>query len=666
MNLARLRPHATLLGLVALAMAGAALYARIFQPGELLGDDLSIHLAEMASMARSLRALDFHLWNPSGNLGFPSAYYYQSLPQLTVVVLHLVTFGQVALLTCFKAVLLASLVGPAVTTAWAWRRAERPLAEALAIGAVLLLLGGKSRWGYGSDSLFITGIFTQTFAFLFFGPAVILGERFLATGKGLGASVGFGLLTGLSHPFLGVVLGFYYVLRRYQRKELGAQLGRLVLLGALLVVASSALWLPILVDYDSFGGFPSRVAFEEGVPPKLFLPSLWKGELVDLNRVPLLTLAGLLGLFVAPARRYTILSIVSAVLIMAGPSIGKTKDDLLPMIRLLAPLEWCHAVSAGVTVVVAAAWCRRVLARRQRWILDGGMLLLAVLALVEGLPRVRTLAARPDVATNAKVARVELDALLPVLGKQPRARLQVSTKLGTGNHYWAYLPSVYQQVPAVAVWGGAALQSSPNFVYVREELEPAEVADLFDAPYLFLRTAGRGPLPGAEMIAQTGNYALQRLPSRGLLIGASIVGTLPADRFERRRANLLWLRSPDARAGRHYEYVGSTLGHNAATFSTVSIEDLPSRYRFVVDVSAAGTVAARISYHPRWRATLDGAPLRLGRVSPDVLAFEVPEGRHTIELRFVRPVWHALLYLVSLLLVVGVAVVERRRAARRG
>src|SRR4029078_3752438 len=49
---------------------------------ELVGDALSFHMAESARIADCLRAGDFDLWNPSGNGGFASAYYYQVVPQL--------------------------------------------------------------------------------------------------------------------------------------------------------------------------------------------------------------------------------------------------------------------------------------------------------------------------------------------------------------------------------------------------------------------------------------------------------------------------------------------------------------------------------------------------------------------------------------------------------
>lgn len=671
--------------LILLLVAGMALYARVLMPGELTGDDLSIHLAEMAGLADALRAFDLGLWNSSGNLGYPSAYYYQSLPQLTVVLLHLLTFSQVPLLLCFKGVLLVCLAGPAVTTAWALRRTGRPPSEAIAVAIALLLVGGRSRWGVGPDSLFTTGVFTQTFAFLWFGPALILGERFFKEGRDLGLALAMALATGLSHPFLGIVLGLYFVVRWYGGGNLAAQLGRLVLLGALLIVASAALWLPILVDYDSFGGFPARVAFEEGIRPTLFLPTWAKGELFDLQRLPVLTVAGLVGLGFAGARRYAILSLLSAALIMAGPSLGKTEDDLLPMIRLMAPMQWAHAVAAGITLAELGQRAWRWLAptpnapapqaakgksrkpatpTRPRWQRDALLFALALFALIDGVPRLQAQWKKPDTSRNIRIGRDELDVLMAALGRQPPARVQVGVKLGTGNHFWAYLPYAYVRTPAITMWGGAALQSSTNFATLREDLDPLVFADLFDAPYILWKPAGRPAIAGAEVLANAGAYQLVRVPTRGFLTGAAILGKLPRGRLDRRRASLLWVRSEEARAGRHYEHAASNLAHNAAVLQLLRTEIAPSKVRLTVEVTAPGSAAARITYHPRWRATLDGAPLPLGRVTPDLLAFELPIGHHVVELRFVRPAWHYGLYGLTALLLAGAFVWDRRRARR--
>ena len=64
-----------------------------------------------------------------------------------------------------------------------------------------------------------------------------------------------------------------------------------------------------------------------------------------------------------------------------------------------------------------------------------------------------------------------------------------------------------------------------------------------------------------------------------------------------------------------------------------------SRIDADLDVRAPTTFVIRESWHPRWRATLDGAPIRLRRVSPDFLAVDAPPGHHHLTVRFARPWW---------------------------
>ncbi|MGH7729927.1 MAG: hypothetical protein ACRENJ_01595, partial [Candidatus Eiseniibacteriota bacterium] len=88
------------------------------------------------------------------------------------------------------------------------------------------------------------------------------------------------------------------------------------------------------------------------------------------------------------------------------------------------------------------------------------------------------------------------------------------------------------------------------------------------------------------------------------------------------------------------------------------------RARVEVDDDRAGptTFAIRESWHPRWRATLDGAPVAVRRITPDYMAVDVPRGGHALELRFHRPAWVWLLWGLPILLVLAARASDLRRA----
>ncbi|HEV7558229.1 MAG TPA: hypothetical protein VGO00_22325, partial [Kofleriaceae bacterium] len=80
-----LAKHGALPALGAITIMTVFMYAIVFW-GETNGDDLTFHMAEAKRIADCLRIHDWDFWNPSGNAGYASAYYYQVVPQLASAV----------------------------------------------------------------------------------------------------------------------------------------------------------------------------------------------------------------------------------------------------------------------------------------------------------------------------------------------------------------------------------------------------------------------------------------------------------------------------------------------------------------------------------------------------------------------------------------------------
>ncbi|MEP7343019.1 MAG: hypothetical protein ABI977_35150, partial [Acidobacteriota bacterium] len=94
---------------------------------------------------------------------------------------------------------------------------------------------------------------------------------------------------------------------------------------------------------------------------------------------------------------------------------------------------------------------------------------------------------------------------------------------------------------------------------------------------------------------------------------------------------------------------------------TLTVSRGDSTIRAEVEAEATTTFIVRESWHPRWRATLDGAPVPIRRVTPDYMAIDVPEAKHRLELRFERPLWTWLLWLLWPGLPAAAWAFERRR-----
>jgi hypothetical protein len=404
-----------ILGLVTLGMV--LIYAHVFR-GELAGDDLTFHMAESARIADCLRTGDFDLWNPSANAGFASAYYYQVVPQLAsaipaAVFGHHLFFFELSVFLPLVLAPAAAYRGMRLLGATPWQATI----AALAIG----FTNGESRWGTGNAGTFHVGLYTQTWALALFpialghavrwatdaeGPGSEAGPLGSMTRGGLAPAVAWGAFVTLCHPFAGVslvvalVAGFGAQLVLAGTDRLLAAIGRrmiadpdrgtlsaawaalgqrwrtppprpwegelfrLAILGICLLVAWLPIWLPLVIDYAGFGGFPHRVGDEVGPGFQLLLTWYAYGSILDYARPVVLTWSLPLVALFARARFLRWLwapAAVYAVWLGLGPHLGKTDDDLIPAVRFLGAMQVVIslAIGAGVLALGQKLWNAR-------------------------------------------------------------------------------------------------------------------------------------------------------------------------------------------------------------------------------------------------------------------------------------------------------------------
>jgi hypothetical protein len=667
-------------GLVLLSLIQLWLLRPLFAEGEPFGDDLSAHLAEIAEIVRSLREGDLSLWNPSANLGFASGYFYQILPQLVPSLLKLLVGDAVSLLTIFKLAIALPLVLLPGTSYAALRIVGfgRPAAMggAAAVGVVFT----RSVWGNGVDSLFTAGLYTQPWAMLFYPLAIASAMRFLSTGRGLAGAAGFALLTGCCHPFVAFTLLVTVPFTPWWREGVLRGLRRAGVLAALALAVSAFFWLPILVHYDSYGAFPARRASEIGLPPAEFFGLLIRGELLDAGRWPVLTILLVPAVAVAVLRRDVRLGALAAqgaalaAVIMIGPFLGTTKDDLVPVIRFLAPMQVTWALLAGAGAVTAAGALLAKWPPERRAPLAFAALAVAAAAFVATIRkadahvrgRVATVTSMPS------IGRGQLESALHVLAKEPHGRLWAGGSLGTGNHWWMYLPAVYAGQPALRAFAAAAAPSSANFEYLLH-FDHERHAALFGVRYVLARKEKAPQMDGAIRIWETQDFVLLSLPNARHFSPVTIVGSVPASRWKRKPEILRWMRGFDPVRGRHLELGGAGLPSSSPQKAAVPQGRVlkewvrRSSYGAEVEVGGAAPVTFRLSvtYHPDWRAWVDGKPARVRRLSPDIMGVDVPPGRHEVDFRFNRSWWSAALLLASAGLLGTVALHERRRTRPR-
>lgn len=700
------------LGLVTLGMM--LLYAHVFR-GEPVGDDLTFHMAESARIADCLRAGDFDLWNPSGNAGFASAYYYQVVPQLAsaipaAVFGHHLFFFELSVILPLVLAPAAAYRGMRLLGATPWQAAL----AALAIG----FTNGESRWGTGNAGTFNVGLYTQTWALALFPIALGHAVRWATGAKGLVSAIAWGAFVFLCHPFAGVSLAIALVAgwvaqlvlvgidqmlakiaqgmvadpsrstRSAVKAALGerwrnpppwrwepwlGEFGRLAILGGCLLVAWMPIWLPLLIDYDGFGGFPHRVNDEVGPGFKVLLKWYAYGTILDYARPVVLTWTlPLVALFARPRfmRWLWAPAVFYAVLLGLGPHLGKISDDLFPPVRFLGAMQVVSSLAIGAGMLwlgkqiwdvpegsalhrpIRAALSAVMPARRQAWAHDVPLqyavrttiaAIAAAIGVLLTFPGARALAARVHVLGDyAGSHGNELHDIARRLSREPPGRKQVGT--GAESHWWNLLTYEYGRRPSLLMMGGGGLQASPNYDFLWTVKDFAKNAWLYDAPILVFQKLSVDAMPVGDEILETKHYQARRLPAPGVVSPVQITGTLPPGRKLAHAAALAWLTT-DLPLKDHvlaYDGFGGPGAEPHGTVARAFRQDSPGDAADIyaeVDVTQKTTFLARESWHPRWHAYLDRVEVPVRRVTPDFPAVDIPPGHHVIAFRFERPWW---------------------------
>ena len=702
--------HGALPALALITLGMVAIYYHMFA-GELAGDDLTFHMAESARIADCLRAGDFDLWNPSANGGFASAYYYQVVPQLASAIPaavfghHLVFFE----LSVFLPLVLAPAAayrGMRLLGATPWQAAI----AALAIG----LTNGESRWGTGNAGTFQVGLYTQTWALAAFPLALGHAVRWATEARGLAPAIAWGALVTLCHPFAGFGLGLALIAgwaaqpglagvdrilvalspgmladqgrladvitaiaerwRHPPARPMAGELVRLAGFAGCLLVACAPFWLPLVIDYAGFGGFPHRVNDEVGPGFGTLFTWYVHGGVLDFARPVVLTWTLPIVVVFARARYLRWLwapAVVYAWWLGIGPHIGKTDDDLIPPVRFLGAMQvvLSLAVGAGFLLVCRAIWnapegsalhrpirraLRAVTGARDRARLADVPLQYAVRTAVAAiaaalvvllvLPGATALRSRVHVLGDYDGSHGgELHLIALRLQTEPPGRKQVGT--GAENHWSNLLTYEYGRRPSLLMMGGGGLQASPNYDFLwNTSKEFVKNAWVYDAPLLVFEKKNAASMPAGVPVFETKHYLVRRLPAPGLVSPVEVTGTLPPGRKPARAAAINWLKSDQPTKDRVLAYQGSggasgpPHGRVVRAFRQDSPGDAADIYA-EVDATETTTFMARESWHPRWHAYLDGAPVPIRRVTPDFSAVDVPRGHHVLALRFERPWW---------------------------
>jgi hypothetical protein len=243
--------------------------------------------------------------------------------------------------------------------------------------------------------------------------------------------------------------------------------------------------------------------------------------------------------------------------------------------------------------------------------------------------------------------RDELMTVNRILEKQPQGRKQVGP--GCENHWWNLLSYVYVRRPALLQMGGGGLQASPNYDFLWSVRDFAKLAWVYDTPLFVYARANESTAPAGDVLFQTEKYELRKLDAPGIVSPIQITGVLPEGESRAkspvRVAAIDWLKTRAPLDNQHLAYHGhGTAGPPPAgtVVRALRVEPSPGDLADIyaeVEVKEPTTFVIRESWHPRWRAYVDGVEVPVRRVTPDFPAVDIAAGKHVLALRFERPWW---------------------------
>jgi len=712
-----------------LALAAAALLASsvpdYFASGRAPhGDDNSSHYAEILVIADHLKAGETDFWFDQTNLGYPLFLAYQPLPSLIMGALTALSGDFISSLTLFKLSIL--LVWACMPAAWylggRWLGMSRT--AAIGLGLSIFVVDDFRSFGLGLSSALATGLYTQAWGALLLPLTLGSIHRFLyARIGGYGTPALLLALTFLCHAFLGLYASLAAALLAIAQTH-GVLRRTRALLGVYgLALLLLAFWLiPFVANLDYQGGLPWKHASENGYPAPELLRFALVGALFDHGRIPWLTALVFVGIVLAWRRRAQTLDrwLLALFALTFALLLGRTTWGVvyswipfhaeLEVIRYLGGLQFCGLALASLGVSRLLPYLPALLDRLSgpAWLSASRSLrAIAAIALVGYLVGTYTNGRR--FLHTFDTAQPGFAGALAKLRQNADTRFLVNKRLGNVNHFHLNLLPALAARPQLESFSRGYHDTLSLYYVEYFDFSPAAF-DLYNVgaalvgdgqaellPGSFRETWAGGGLRVFEAPDPPGYFTFVRMP-------LTVVGDLRRIRpFLRWTSTALYENGVVARLARQaptsgdhvaigengrFDYTASdgtvqrdaslvellpllVERHAAPAFRSRVVEEGSARNEYRALVDAAGSdeqLLLKASYHPGWKAWVDGRQTEIDHAAPNLMAISVPPGRHEVRFRYRNPTYQKLLFAGSLggvLAWAGFAAMRARGRVRR-
>lgn len=634
-------------------------------------------------------------WVGELEFGYPQFLTYQHLPHLLVIGLERASLGLLDLHTSFALIRYTLLITLPLTVLWSMRWMRFPLPTAAFAAAATSLISGSHRYGFEYDSYVWRGfgLFTQLAGMHLSFVLVALLQQLISRGRGvLWAGLAAGLLT-LSHliyAYMAALSAIVFAVGHFSRTTARMTLVRGIAVAAIALVISAYLWttFPSASAYLNVSPFIQREMLDSFGAPAV-LGWLVSGDLLDHGRLPVFTVLLGVGLIAAALSRDRAVIVLAAlfwvwVLLYSGrPTLGPLAD-LLPLGSSLLFHRFIGGVHLFAVILIGMAggtfWA--FLRTRPLPVRLAAVPLLAC-ALVPALAERATYYEQDRQWMVQTAGAIDADrdaaAALAVVADLPGTRAYAGLRSNWGasldfglpfNSVKLYHLFAWERIAAVAPpYRSASLNGDLAFLF--DESRPSH-SRLF-AVERVIAPVGL-TLPGHFVrLSSHGRYAVYSAPGRGIAEFAEVTGRRTmATRAVLQQQMQDWLRSAGPDEWRFIRFdLGApvddgwrpTPGCPNGRVDIVRVVD--GHVGMLTECPVEATVVVKASYHPNWRATIDGRDARTLQVSPSFLAVTVPAGLHFVEVTYSPSPQKVPLAWLGLVTGTGVAILASRRTLRR-
>ena len=666
---------------------------------EVVGDAVSrndhvFHLLmiEMAVEAIT-QGLDFtDPWQGSMGMGYPLFHYYHHFPHVTIALVHVLTLGTFAIADLLRWITYLLLSFFPLSVFWSMRYFGFDRLPAAMGGLVAPLITTSGILGFGFISYVFQGwgVHAQLWAMVLLPPAVAVGYRVLQDGRGYFWAALLLAATLMSHVMYGymafLTLGILTLIQPTKISSLRSfwdtmwpRWLRLIILAVLVGIVTSYFLVPAFLDR----AFLNNSVFHDSIKYDSYghaavLQGLVVGHLFDFNRLPVLTVLLGVGLAICIFRwrqeRYLIPVAIFFFWLMLyfGRSTWGPLIDLLPMSTYLHMNRFIAGVHLGgillIGVALATPW-HWALSRKSIWYAAAAAAL-TVLVLSPAYMERRSYLAENAFAINQSQRAVndednDLTALFETLEQLPPGRVYAGQQRGSVLENWS---SEYRigslgvddllHAKGLDMVGKVYHSYSLNSdVLINFDEQRYDHYNLYNARYVVAPEGQIFP-EFVQPLQQFGRHRLYQVDTTGYfdLVGSDLA--FEGTGTELYLAASVWLGSRLPGAKQHplvsigspaqeiervlplssaREVIAKLNPPDGPSRGTIISEEIGNNY-FAADVNVEreSMLLLKATYHPNWRATVDGVKTDTVMLMPSFVGVRLPPGEHNVRIEY-RP-----------------------------